>query len=153
MPLLGEQVWRRRARDALERDGNSPEGALGSRSRPGLDRDRASLEGASGPRARRNPARGGVRPSSEAEPHPRGRLALERGEVVPVRRRTPRAKRNSARGWPGRLSGGPWVHGFVLRVFLGSLAFVFYEFKRVFPGCLGDPHGCPRQLALPFLEQ
>jgi hypothetical protein len=33
--------------------------------------------------------------------------------------------------------------GFVLRVRLGSFAFVFYEFKRVSPGCLGDPHGCP----------
>jgi hypothetical protein len=31
-----------------------------------------------------------------------------------------------------------------LRVFLGSLAFVFYECKRDFPGCLGDPCGCPR---------
>jgi hypothetical protein len=28
---------------------------------------------------------------------------------------------------------------------LGSFAFVFYKFKRVSPGCLGDPHGCPRQ--------
>jgi hypothetical protein len=31
---------------------------------------------------------------------------------------------------------GPWVF---LREFLGSFAFVFYEGKRVFPGCLGDP--------------
>jgi hypothetical protein len=28
---------------------------------------------------------------------------------------------------------------------LGLFAFVFDEFKRVSPGCLGDPHGCPRQ--------
>jgi hypothetical protein len=35
--------------------------------------------------------------------------------------------------------------GFVLRVRSGSFAFVFYKFKRVSPGCLGDPHGCPRQ--------
>jgi hypothetical protein len=28
-------------------------------------------------------------------------------------------------------------------VCLGSFAFVFYEFKRVPPGCLGDPSGCP----------
>jgi hypothetical protein len=44
-----------------------------SRGRSALDRDGASLEGASSPRARQNPARGGDRPSSEAEPHPRGR--------------------------------------------------------------------------------
>jgi hypothetical protein len=40
--------------------------------------------------------------------------------------------------------------GFVLRVCLDSFAFVFYEFNRVFPGCLGDPHGCPRQVDLSF---
>jgi hypothetical protein len=114
-----------------------------SRGRSAPDRDGASLEGASSPRARRDPTRGGDRPSSEAEPHPRGRPALERGRVVPVRYRAPRAKRSSARGWLGRLYGGPWARGFILRVFLDSFAFVFYECKRVFPGCLGDPHGCP----------
>jgi hypothetical protein len=31
---------------------------------------------------RRNLTRGGNRPSSEAEPHPRGRLALERGGLT-----------------------------------------------------------------------
>jgi hypothetical protein len=36
--------------------------------------------------------------------------------------------------------------GFVLPMRLGSFAFIFYEFKRVSPGCLGDPHGCPRQI-------
>jgi hypothetical protein len=61
-----------RARDALERDGNSLEGALGSQSTRGLARG-----GASSPQARKSTARGGVRPSSEMEPHPRGRLALE----------------------------------------------------------------------------
>jgi hypothetical protein len=126
---------------------SSSETETGSRGRSALDRDGASLEGASGPRERRNPARGSVQPSSEAEPHPRGRPVLERGDVVPVRRRTPRAKRSSARGWLGQLSGGPWVRGFVLRVCLGSFVFVFYEFKRVFPGCLGDAHGCPRQMS------
>jgi hypothetical protein len=126
MPLPGEQVWRRRARDALKRDGNLLEGALGSRSRRGL-------------------ARGGVQPPSEAESHPRGRPtlerggtlpegrpALERGEFVSVRRRTPRAKWSSARGWLRPIvwwAVGSWV----------CLARVFYEFKRGFPGCLGDP--------------
>jgi hypothetical protein len=110
-----------------------------SRGRLVLDRDGDSLKGALGSRSRRNPARGVVEP-------PRGRPALERGKVVPVRRRTPRAKQSSTRGWLGRLSGGPWVHGFVLRVCLGLFAFVIYEFKRVFPICLGDPHGCPRQI-------
>jgi hypothetical protein len=44
------------------------------------------------------------------------------------------------------LSGGPWARGFILRVFLGSFEFVFYEGKWVFPGCLRDPYGCLRQL-------
>jgi hypothetical protein len=52
-----------------------------SRARSALDRDETSLEGASSPRARRNPARRGAQPSSEVEPHPRGRPALERGEA------------------------------------------------------------------------
>jgi hypothetical protein len=30
--------------------------------------------------------------------------------------------------------------------------FVFYEFKRVFPSCLRDPYGCPRQYASTLLE-
>jgi hypothetical protein len=54
----GGQLRRRRARDTLERDGTSLEGALVSRSRQGL-------------------ARGGVQPPSEAELHPRGRPAPE----------------------------------------------------------------------------
>jgi hypothetical protein len=98
-----------------------------SRGRSALDRDGTSLEGASSPRARRNPARGGAQPSSEVELHPRGRPTLERGEVLPVRRCL------------------PWARGFILRVLLGSFVFVFYEGKQIFPGCLGDPYGCPRQ--------
>jgi hypothetical protein len=100
-----------------------------SRERSALDRDKASLEGALGSRSRRNPTRGVVQPPREAEPHPRGRPALDQGEVVPVWRRTPRAKRSSARGCLGRLSGGSSVHGFVLHVCLGLFAFVFYGCK------------------------
>jgi hypothetical protein len=122
---------------------SSSEAEPRSRGRSALDQDGTSLEEASSPRARRSPARGGDRPSSEAEPHPRGRPAIGRGGVLPVRHRAPLAKRSSARGWLGRLSGGPWARGFILRVFLGSFAFVFYEGKWVFPGCLGDPYGCP----------
>jgi hypothetical protein len=117
-----------------------------SRGRSALDRDGTSLEGASSPRARRSPARGGDRPSSEAEPHPTGRPALKRGGALPVRHCAPRAKRSFARGWLGQLSGGPWARGFILRVFLGSFAFVFYKGKWVLPDCLGNPYGCPRQL-------
>jgi hypothetical protein len=123
---------------------SSSETETHSRGRSARDRDGTSLEGASSPRARRNPARGGAQPSSEAEPHPRGRPAVERGGVLLVRHRHPRAKRSSARGCLGRLSGGPWARGFILRVFLGSFAFVFYNGKRVFPDCLGEPYGCPR---------
>jgi hypothetical protein len=77
--------------------------------------------GPRGPRARRNLARGGVQPPSETEPHPRGHLALERCEVLPVQHRAPRAKRSSARGRLGRLFGGLWARGFILRVFLVRL--------------------------------
>jgi hypothetical protein len=73
---------RSRGRLALDLDGASLEGASSPRARRNLTRG-------GGPRAMRNLTRGGDRPSSEAEPHPRGRPALERGEVVPVRRRTP----------------------------------------------------------------
>jgi hypothetical protein len=66
---------------------------------------------------------------------------------VPRRRRTPRAERSSAREWLGRLSDGPWAR-FVLCVCLGLFAFVFYEFKRVSPDCLGDPYGYPRQVPM-----
>jgi hypothetical protein len=118
-----------------------------SRGRSTLDRDGSPPEGASSPRAWRNPARGGAQPPSEAEPHPRVRPALERGEVLPARHHSPRAKRSSARGWLGRLSGGSWARGFILRVFLGSFEF-FYEGKWFFPGCLGDPYGCARQEGL-----
>jgi hypothetical protein len=92
-----------------------------SRGRSALDRDGASREG-------------GAQPPSEAESCSRGRPTLERdgtspegatGEVVPGWCRPPRAERISARGWLGRLSGGPWVRGFVLRVCLGSFAFIF----------------------------
>jgi hypothetical protein len=77
MPLPGEQVWRRRARDTLERDGSSLEGRLA------LDRDGASLEGASSPRARRNLTRGGDRASSEANMCRYDVVPLERSGVPP----------------------------------------------------------------------
>jgi hypothetical protein len=99
-----------------------------SRGRSAIDRDETSLEGASSPRARRNPARRGAQPSSEAEPHPRGRPALDEGKVLPVRHRHPRAKQSSAQGCPGRLSGGPLAREFILPVLLGS--FVFYFLQR-----------------------
>jgi hypothetical protein len=59
------------ARDALEREGNSLEGAFGSRSRWGLARG----GGASSPRAMRSPTRGSSDPRArriclEAVPYP-----------------------------------------------------------------------------------
>jgi hypothetical protein len=98
------------------------------RGRSALDRDGTSLEGASSPRARWNPPRRGAQLSSEAEPSPEGRPALERGEVLPVWHRHPRAKRSSARGCPGRLSCGPRAREFNLRMLLGS--FMFYFSRR-----------------------
>jgi hypothetical protein len=101
MPLPEEQVWRRQDRDALERDGNSLEGAFGSRSRRGLarggrpapERGGVLLEGASDPRARRNFTRGGDRPTSEAELYRGGAVPLDRSGVPPEG------------GWADRLTG------------------------------------------------
>jgi hypothetical protein len=95
-----------RGRSALDRDGTSLEAA----SSP--ERGEIPLEGVPNPRARRNLTRGGERPSSEAK-------------LLPVRHRHPRAKRSSARGWPGCLSSGPRAREFILRVLLGSFAFYF----------------------------
>jgi hypothetical protein len=44
------------------------------------------------PRAWRRPAQGGIQPSSEVETRPRGRPALERGEVSPEGASNPRAR-------------------------------------------------------------
>jgi hypothetical protein len=91
---------------------SSSEAEPRSRGPPAPERGGASLGGG-----------GGDRPSSEAEPHPRGQPALERGGGLLVQCRAPRAKRSSARGWLGRLSGGPsgppvpWACEFILRVF------------------------------------
>jgi hypothetical protein len=48
---------------------------------------------------------------------------------------------------------GPRVRGFIRCTCLGSFAFVFYEFKRVSPVCLGDPHGCPRHILFQELKK
>jgi hypothetical protein len=137
MPLPGEQVWRRWACEPLERDGNSLEGALGSRPRRGLAREGAPsperggvpLEEASDPRAKQNLTRGGDRPTSKADLYRGGAVPLEQSGVPPEG------------GWADCLTG----RGFISCACLGSFAFIFNEFKRVSPGCLGDPHGCPRQ--------
>jgi hypothetical protein len=119
-----ETETRSRGRLALDRDRASLEGW-----RPAPERGGVPLEGASDPRARRNLTRGGDWPSSKARLYRGGPMSLERSGVPP--------EGGQADCLVGR--------GFVLRVRLGSFAFVFYEFKRVSPGCLGDPHGCPRQ--------
>jgi hypothetical protein len=119
-----------------------------SRGRLALDRGGASREEGVQPSSEAESRSRVVRPSSETEPHSRGRPTHERGGFVPGRRHTPRAERSSARGWLGRLFDGPWVRGSVglfCACVLGSFTFIFYELKRVSPGCLGDPHGCPRQ--------
>jgi hypothetical protein len=106
------------------------------------------------PQARRRLTRGGVQPSSEAEPHSRGRPPLERGGVSLVRCCAPRAKRSFARGWPGLAAlVGRWGRQVRGPLPLGhECVFVFCEFvciicerNGVSPGCLGDPYGCPRQ--------
>jgi hypothetical protein len=121
-------------------DGNSLEGALGSRPRQGLAREAASnprarrspARGSSDPRVRRNLSRGGDQPTSEADLYRGGAVPLERSGVPPEG------------GWADCLTGRGSV-GLFCACVLGSFAFIFYELKRVSPGCLGDPHGCPRQ--------
>jgi hypothetical protein len=92
--------------------------------RDALERDRNLLEGALSSRSRRDLARGGVQPQSEAESHSKECSALERGGVLPVQHRHHRAKRSSTGGCPSRLSGGPRAREFILRALLGS--FMFY---------------------------
>jgi hypothetical protein len=65
MPLSGERVQGRRAREALERGGTLPEGATGPRARRNFTR------GATNPRARQRFAGAVLSPSSEAEFCPR----------------------------------------------------------------------------------
>jgi hypothetical protein len=62
---------------------SSSETITRSRGRSALDRDGTSPEEASSPRARRNSARGGDRPSSEAELYRCGTVPLERSGVLP----------------------------------------------------------------------
>jgi hypothetical protein len=89
---LGAYMWEQRAHEGLERGGvfarggvwPSSEAESHPRGRPALERGGNSPEGASSPRARRNLTRGGDQPSSEAESHPRGRPALERDRVLSV---------------------------------------------------------------------
>jgi hypothetical protein len=116
-----------------------------SRGRSALDRDRASREG-------------GVQPPSEAESRSRGRPTLERDGTSPEGATGPRARRSCTGVAPCPSSGaefrptvarpivwwvvGPWIC--FARVFRFVCVCFFYEFKWVFPGCLGDPHGCPR---------
>jgi hypothetical protein len=104
---------------------SSSEAEPRSRVHSALDRDGTSLEGVSSTRARRNPARGG-------SPNPtRGGASLEGAT-------SPRAKQSfiSAAPCPSSKAefrprvarptiGGPWAHGIIFRVFLGSFAFVF----------------------------
>jgi hypothetical protein len=111
MPLPEEQVWRQRACEPLERDGNSLEGALGSRPRRGLTR-----EGVSSPRARRESHLRVVRPTSEADLYWGGAVPHEQSGVPPEG------------GWADRSTGhgpvGLFVRMFrlVLRLFFMSLS-------------------------------
>jgi hypothetical protein len=103
-----ETGTRSRGRLALDRDGASREGGV----RPAPERGGVPLEGASDPQARWNITRGGDWPSSEARLYRGGPVSLERSGVPP--------EGGQADCLVGR--------GFVLRVRLGSFAFLFYEF-------------------------
>jgi hypothetical protein len=75
----------------------------------------------------------GAQPSSEADLYRGGAVPLEWCEVSPEG------------GWADCLTGRGPVGWFCACVWV-CFAFVFYEFKRVTPGCLGDPYGCLRQI-------
>jgi hypothetical protein len=101
---------------------------------------------------RGDPRRGGVEPSSEADlarggVGPSSEADLARGSVYPS------SEANLARGGIRRATlagcGGHQGRDRVVRVFqvcrLVRVLCFFAGFKRVSPGYLGDPHGCPRQ--------
>jgi hypothetical protein len=93
----------------------------------GLERGGDSSEGASGPRARRRLARGGVRPSSEAENLWRGVWSSSETETRP--RGTAACRLVGRCGFLGR---GPFVasgRGHVKRV-LRVCLFAFYYFSK-----------------------
>jgi hypothetical protein len=91
MPLSGEQVWRRRAHEVLERGGTS-------------------LEGASSPRERRDLTRGG-RPALELG----GGLPVQCRDP---RVKWSSARGWLGRLFGGSLGPpGPWAREFILRVF------------------------------------
>jgi hypothetical protein len=109
-----------------------PEGVLSPRARRTLLEDQGSAleRGGPRPRGRQGLERGG--------PHPRERLTLERRG--PHSRSVPLCRPGRPRGPPGAWSClvcvlGAWVDSW----------FAFFAgFKRVSPGYLGDPYGCPR---------
>jgi hypothetical protein len=91
------------------------------------------------PRARRTSPEGGSA-LERGGPHPRGLSALERGGPR-LRGRLGQLFRWAA--WATRVAITLcvfWVCGLVC-------VCVFYEIRWVFPGCLGDPYGCPRHRA------
>jgi hypothetical protein len=103
------------------------------RGRPALSEAGPRSRGATGPRAWRNLTRGGDQPSSEAEVCQCCAVPLERSEVPPEG------------GWADCLVGrGP------VSLFYACFRFIcvlfFCESKWVFPSCLGDPYGYPRQV-------
>jgi hypothetical protein len=138
---------------------NAPVGGagIGAAARDALERDRSSLEGVFGSRSRRGLARG-VRPPPERGGFPlEGRPTLERGRTSIEGATDPRVRQMciGAALYPSsRVEFRPRVAGPIVcravgpRVrFVRVFRFVcvcFYEFKRVSPGCLGDPYGCPR---------
>jgi hypothetical protein len=133
MPRSGEQVRGRRARESLERGGDS-------------------LKGASGPRARRNLTQRGGQPSSEAEPYSRGRPALELrwSFVSAVSYPSSEAEfrpRVAGADCSGGLLGppGPWAPATDLRLFwacfkfVRSFMFCYLRKKMSFPRLFRGP--------------
>jgi hypothetical protein len=117
---------------ALERSGPRPRGCLA------LERGGLCSRGGVEPSSEADPALGGVKASSEAD-LARGRVYLSSEADL---------TREASAVLPWQAAGTTRVV-VVLCVFLGmrvDLCFAFFVgFKRVSPGHLGDPYGCPRQ--------
>jgi hypothetical protein len=90
------------------------------------------------PASEADPARGGSQPSSEADlaresVYPSSEADLTRGASVVLH-------------WRAEGATGSWLCCVCVLGVRVDLRFAFFAgFKRVSPGYLGDPYGCPRQ--------
>jgi hypothetical protein len=103
------------------------------------------------PSSEAGPARGGTQPSSEADPARGGVKASSeadpaRGSVYPSSEANLTRGASAALHWRAAGPPGSWLCCVCVLGVQVDLCFAFFAgFKRVCPGYLGDPYGCPRQ--------